>query len=63
MAHLLSLPLTLIEKTRGRNKIGKCAWVYPHVGEFDSKEVEDHGTEAMAQSKSKEQGCSVNHPE
>ena len=43
-----------IIKTRGRNKIGKRAWVYPHARELYSKDVEGHGTEAMAQPKSRE---------
>ena len=48
MAFLLSLSHILFEKTRGRNKKGKWAWVYPHARELYSKDVEDLGTEAMA---------------
>ena len=62
MAHLISLPTTPFEKTRGRKKIGKGALVYSHAREIHSKDVKDHGTEAMAQPKSKEHGYLVNHP-
>ena len=54
MAHLISLLLIMFEKTEERNKIGKWAWAYPYARELHSKDVEGHGTEAMAQPKSRE---------
>ena len=52
MAYLLSLSHTPFGKASLRNKIEKWAWVYPHGKDLHSKDVEGHGTEAMAQLKS-----------
>ena len=61
MVHLLSLPLTPFEKARGRNKIGKWAWVYLYAKELYSRDVEDHSTGAMAQPKSRGDDHLVSH--
>ena len=61
MAHLIKLPLTPFEKT-GKKRDRKVSMSVPSCQGTLLKEVEDHGTEAMAQPKSKEQGYLVNHP-